>query len=75
MTTAWLESLSQVMNYLVQGTEMFWTDPDGTEAILPLRAASLCSDERLIKHLGSRSGCPFTRRPKPRRLEREKIKS
>ena len=49
MTAACLESLSEEMNYGVQGTEMFWTDPDGTEAILQVRAASLCSDERLIR--------------------------
>jgi hypothetical protein len=43
---------------------MFWNDPDGAEAILQVRAASLCDDERLAKHLRSRAGCPFTRRPR-----------
>jgi hypothetical protein len=75
VTTAWMESLVKEINYRVKGTEMFWNDPDGAEAILQVRAAALCDDERLIKHLRSRPGCPFTRRPKPRRLEREKIKS
>ena len=75
MTTAWLESLSEEMNDWVQGTEMFWTDPDGTEAILQVRAASLYSDERLIKHLGSRPGCPFTRRPRSPKLVRKKSKA
>jgi hypothetical protein len=75
VTTAWMESLVKEMNYRVKGTEMFWNDPDGAEAILQVRAASLCDDERLIKHLRIRPGCPFTRRPKSPKLEREKIKS
>ena len=50
MTTAWMESLIKEMNYRVKGTEMFWNDPDGAEAILQVRAASLCEDERLTKH-------------------------
>ena len=75
VTTAWMESLVKEMNYRVKGTEMFWNDPDGAEAILQVRAASLCDDERLIKHLRSRPGCPFTRRPKPSKLVHGKIKS
>jgi hypothetical protein len=64
VTTAWMESLVKEMNYRVKGTEMFWNDPEGAEAILPVRAAALCDDDRLAIHLGTRSGCPFTRRPK-----------
>jgi hypothetical protein len=75
VTTAWMESLVKEMNYRVKGTEMFWNDPDGAEAILQVRAAALCDDERLEKHLTERPGCPFTRRPQPPRLTREKIKS
>jgi hypothetical protein len=75
VTTAWMESLVKEMNYRVKGTEMFWNDPEGAEAILQVRAASLCDDERLAKHLRSRLGCPFTRRPKSPRLMHEKIKS
>jgi hypothetical protein len=71
VTTAWMESLVKEMNYRVKGTEMFWNDPDGAEAILQVRAASLCDDERLIKHLRIRPGCPFTRRPKSPKLLRE----
>jgi hypothetical protein len=75
VTTAWMESLVKEMNYRVKGTEMFWNDPEGAEAILQVRAAALCDDERLSNHLGTRPGCPFTRRPKPPKLTRQKIKS
>jgi hypothetical protein len=75
VTTAWMESLVKEMNYRVKGTEMFWNDPEGAEAILQVRAAARCEDERLAKHLGSRPGCPFTRRPKAPKLAPEKIRS
>ena len=75
VTTAWMESLVKEMNYRVKGTEMFWNDPEGAEAILQVRAASLCDDERLAKHLRGRPGCAFTRRPKSPKLNRKKIKS
>jgi hypothetical protein len=75
VTTAWMESLVKEMNYRVKGTEMFWNDPQGAEAILQVRAASLCDDERLAKHLRNRAGCAFTRRPKSPRLNRKKIRS
>jgi hypothetical protein len=48
VTTAWMESLVKEMNYRVKGTEMFWNDPEGAEAILQVRAAALCDDERLV---------------------------
>jgi hypothetical protein len=75
VTTSWMESLVKEMNDRVKGTEMFWNDPEGAEAILQVRAAALCDDERLAKHLGSRPGCPFTRRPKSPKLTPEKIRS
>jgi hypothetical protein len=75
VTTAWMESLVKEMNYRVKGTEMFWNDPQGAEAILQVRAASLCDDERLAKHLRSRAGCAFTRRPKSPKPNRKKIRS
>jgi hypothetical protein len=75
VTTAWMESLVKEMNYRVKGTEMFWNDPEGAEAILQVRAAALCDDDRLAMHLGTRSGCSFTRRPKAPILTPEKIKS
>ena len=68
ITTAWMESLVKEINYRVKGTEMFWNDPAGAEAILQVRAAALCDDDRLKKHLRTRPGCPFTRRPQSPRL-------
>jgi hypothetical protein len=75
VTTAWMESLVKEMNYRVKGTEMFWNDPEGAEAILQVRAAALCDDDRLSKHLGNRPGNPFTRRAKSPKVTQEKIKS
>jgi hypothetical protein len=73
--TAWMESLVKEMNYREKGTEMFWNNPEGAEAILQVRAASLCDDERLAKHLHTRVGCPFARRPKSPKLSHQKIRS
>jgi hypothetical protein len=75
VTTAWMESLVKEMNYRVKGTEMFWNDPEGAEAILQVRAASLCDDDRLAKHLMERPGSPFTRRPRPPKFATEKNRS
>jgi hypothetical protein len=75
VTTAWMESLVKELNYRVKGTEMFWNDPEGAEAILQVRAAALCDDERLDKHLRTRPGYPFVRRPKSPRAPSEKNKS
>jgi hypothetical protein len=68
VTTAWMESLVKEMNYRVKGTEMFWNDPAGAEAILQVRAAALSDDDRLGRHLRTRPGCALVRRsslPKP----------
>lgn len=75
ITTAWMESLVKEMNYRVKGTEMFWNDPEGGEAILQVRAAALSNDDRLSKHIRSRPGCHFTRRPKSPRLPAKSCKS
>jgi hypothetical protein len=75
VTTAWMESLVKEVNYRTKGTEMFWDDPEGAEAILQVRAAALCDDGRLGKHLRARVGSPFTRRPKKRKLPHEICKS
>jgi hypothetical protein len=69
ITTAWMESLVKEMGYRVKGTEMFWNDPDGGEAILQARAAALSDDDRLSRHVHHRPGSPFTRRPKPPMLQ------
>jgi hypothetical protein len=75
VTTAWMESLVKELNYRVKGTEKFWNNPEGAEAILQVRAAALCDDDRLVSHLQTRPGCPFTRRPKTRKMISEKSKS
>jgi hypothetical protein len=62
VTTALMESLVKQINYRVKGTEMFWNDPAGAEAILQLRAAALCDDGRLETYLRTRPGCPYVRR-------------
>jgi hypothetical protein len=75
ITTAWMESLVKEINYRVKGTEMFWNDPEGAEAILQVRAAALSDDDRLSHHLRTRPGCPFTRRPKMCKLSNREIRS
>jgi len=62
-TSALMESLVKEINYRVKGTEMFWNDPSGAEAILQVRAAALCDDDRLARHLATRAGCSRVRRP------------
>jgi len=62
VTSALMESLVKQINYRVKGTEMFWNDPAGAEAILQLRAAALCEDGRLETYLRTRPGCPYVRR-------------
>ena len=73
VTTAWMESLVKEVNWRVKGTEMFWNNPAGAEAILQIRAAALCDDDRLKGHLRTRPGSQFTRRPKLTTLKTEKI--
>jgi hypothetical protein len=63
VTSSWVESLIKEINYRVKGTEKFW-NAYGAESILAVRAAALCDDERLAKHLDARPGCPFQRRTK-----------
>jgi hypothetical protein len=62
VTSAPMESLIKQINFRVKGTEMFWDDPEGAEAILHLRAAALSDDERLNDYLSRRPGWPFVRR-------------
>jgi hypothetical protein len=61
-TSALMESLVKEVNYRVKGTEMFWNDPEGAEAILQVRAAALCDDDRLGRYLRTRPGCSYVRR-------------
>jgi hypothetical protein len=45
------------------GTDMFWNDPHGAEAILQVRpAALLCDDDHLTRHVSTRPGCAYVRR-------------
>ncbi len=74
VTTAWMESLVKEINHRVKGTEMFWNDPDGAEAILQLRAAALSDDNRLTTHLTTRSGKPFAKPPKPSKVKGQDCK-
>jgi len=62
VTSAPMESLIKQINARVKGTEMFWDDPQGAEAILHLRAAALSEDGRLDDYLKTRPGYPFVRR-------------
>jgi len=63
VTSAPMESLIKQLNQRVKGTEMFWDDPAGAEAILQVRAAALSDDDRLGRYLARRPGQVFVRRP------------
>lgn len=75
MTSAWMESLVKEINWRAKGTEMFWNNPEGAEAILQVRAGALSDDGRLKSHLQNRPGSPFVRQPKPPKLPVENNKS
>lgn len=62
VTSALAESLIKEINWRVKGSEMFWNDPQGAEAILQVRAAALCETPRLSAFLSSRPGCQYHRR-------------
>ena len=61
-TSAWMESAVKEVNYRTKGTEMFWNNPRGAEAILRIRAADLSDDDRLSRFLIGRAGSPTVRR-------------
>jgi hypothetical protein len=56
VTSSLVESLIKEINYRVKGTEKFWDNPEGAEAILQLRAAVLSDDDRLRKFVLARPG-------------------
>ena len=58
-TSAHMESLVKEINAQVKGTEKFWNDGASGEAILQIRAAALCDDDRLTSFMNSRPGHPF----------------
>ena len=53
-----VEALIKQLNRRVKGTEKFW-NPAQAETILQLRAAYLCEDDRLAKHLKNRPVSPY----------------
>ena len=60
--TSMVESLIKEVNYRVKGTEKFWDNPEGGEAILQVRGGQLSADDRLREHIVNRPGSPFRRR-------------
>jgi hypothetical protein len=62
VTSSMVESLIKEFNYRVKGTEKFWDNPEGAEAILQLRAAVLSDDGRLQGYFENRAGSAFRRR-------------
>jgi hypothetical protein len=58
-TSAHMESFVKEINVRVKGTEKFWNDGASGEAILQIRAAALCDDDRLSSFLHNRPGHPF----------------
>lgn len=61
-TSAWMESAVKEINYRIKGSEMFWNNPAGAEAILQIRAAALCDDDRLTRMMTHRPGQSTLRR-------------
>lgn len=61
VTSSMVESLIKEFNYRVKGTEKFWDNPEGAEAILQLRAAVLSDDNRLQTFIEQRDGSEFRR--------------
>jgi hypothetical protein len=59
ITSSHMESLVKEINIRVKGTEKFFDDGAGGEAILQIRAAALCDDDRLKRFLANRPGHPF----------------
>ena len=64
VSSSMVESLIKEINYRVKGTEKFWDNPEGAEAILQVRAALLSDDDRLAEYLASRPGSAVRRRNK-----------
>jgi hypothetical protein len=62
-SSSMVESLIKEVNYRVKGTEKFWDNPAGAEAILQVRAAQLSDDDRLAAYIADRPGHAFRRHP------------
>jgi hypothetical protein len=63
VTSSLVESLVGEFNARVKGKNKHWNRPEGSEAILQLRAAVLSEDDRLARFFASRPGSPYRRRP------------
>lgn len=61
VSSSMVESLIKEINYRVKGTEKFWDNPEGAEAILQVRAALLSEDGRLPDHIANRPGSSLRR--------------
>lgn len=61
MSSCLIESQVKEMNHRVKGTEKFWNDGFQGEAILQVRAALLCNDDRLKNHFQTRKGKYYAR--------------
>ena len=66
VTSSLAESLVKQVSKRVKGTEKFWNDGPSGEAILQLRAAVLCDDDRLQNWIRTRPVPPFSPRCRPR---------
>ena len=62
ITSTLMESLVKEFNLRVKGTEKFWNDPQGADAILTVRAALLSEDDRFNQFFAMRPGCRYRRR-------------
>ncbi|MEM9368412.1 MAG: hypothetical protein AAGD07_20655 [Planctomycetota bacterium] len=56
-----IESQVKEMNHRIKGSEKFWDDGDGGEAINHVRAALISDGDQLHDHISSRPGTPYTR--------------
>ena len=63
VTSSLVESLVGEFNARVKSKNKHWNRPEGSEAILQVRAAVLSEDDRLARYFASRPGCPYRRRP------------
>jgi hypothetical protein len=59
VSSSMVESLIKEVNYRVKGTEKFWDNPEGAEAILQVRAAQLSDDDRLGDYIANRPGSAY----------------
>jgi hypothetical protein len=56
-----IESQVKEMNHRVKGSEKFWDDGDGGEAISHVRSAIISDGEQLRDHVTKRPGNQYTR--------------